>query len=387
MSSLYSTLSSSFVPSSAVSGAPVRERIVAAILGAVCGDASAMGTHWIYDPAQLLTTLGDNKAAAAPEYQPQPPQPSFYSSSDFPGHYGAGQLSPYGEQLVFVTDYAKEMAAAASSTSTTSASCPVLEASHLTLALQAWATSFGGRPDHALTLTLENIAKQEAAANGFYGASDEQAHAFVKAIPITALYANEPLETTLRHLDTAIRVHQNHDTAVAFGSATAVLLRSVLGGASMSQALTMTVEWVTAQATTTVAYEKVRQALADAHTYASDKLTPEQVVAAMGGENIMYNRSCSLPAAFIIPLYFLYGVVADQGAAAVTTPAVYSRVLRANMLVAGDTCSRAILLGAVLGAAAGSVPPTFYDPLDASVKKQAESAAHVLADFTVNTAT
>ena len=112
----------------------------------------------------------------------------------------------------------------------------------------------------------------------------------------------------------------------------------------MSQALTMTVEWVTAQATTTVAYEKVRQALADAHTYASDKLTPEQVVAAMGGENIMYNRSCSLPAAFIIPLYFLYGVVADQGAAAVTTPAVYSRVLRANMLVAGDTCSRAILL-------------------------------------------
>lgn len=111
----------------------------------------------------------------------------------------------------------------------------------------------------------------------------------------------------------------------------------------------------------------------------------KQVVAAMGGETIMYNRSCSLPAAFIIPLYFLYGVVADDGASAVTTPAVYSRVLRANMLVAGDTCSRAILLGAVLGAAAGSVPPTFYDPLDATVKKQAETAAQVLADF--NTAT
>jgi len=73
-------------------------RVAAAIKGALLADAASMGCqHGSGDPE-------------APEFQ-DPPAPEGYSSADFPGHYGAGMLSPWGEQLLFAVQYvAKEKA-------------------------------------------------------------------------------------------------------------------------------------------------------------------------------------------------------------------------------------------------------------------------------------
>ena len=59
-----------------------------------------MGTHWIYDPKKMAETVG----TANPEFK-DPPSPQFYNSEEYPGHYQDGMLSPYGEQLLFVTDH------------------------------------------------------------------------------------------------------------------------------------------------------------------------------------------------------------------------------------------------------------------------------------------
>jgi ADP-ribosylglycohydrolase len=130
---------------------------VAAIRGAFVADAASMGTHWIYDPAVMATTVD---SLTAPEFK-DPPTPSFYSAADFPGHYGPGMLSPYGEQLLFVTEYV--------------ASSQSVDGHAMSQAMLEWAESFGGRPDHALTTFMANMNKEDGSGQWpNCGADDDQ---------------------------------------------------------------------------------------------------------------------------------------------------------------------------------------------------------------------
>jgi hypothetical protein len=87
------TLEPSELDAPAVTGASnctVRDRVRSSILGAFAADAASMGTHWIFDPDRLVETVGKSWELQ-PEYRPQPPAPEFYSSVEYPGHYGPGQ--------------------------------------------------------------------------------------------------------------------------------------------------------------------------------------------------------------------------------------------------------------------------------------------------------
>ena len=129
-------------------------RIVAAIRGAFVADAASMGTHWIYDPVQMLQAV---PSPEAPEFK-DPPNPSFYSSSEFKGHYGSGMLSPYGEQLLFVTEFSAAMLS--------------IDGSKMSDAMLEWANTFGGRPDHATTEFVKNM--KEGKIYPECGADDDQ---------------------------------------------------------------------------------------------------------------------------------------------------------------------------------------------------------------------
>ena len=61
----------------------------------------SQGTHWIYDPKEMASAV---PSVEEPEFK-SPPNPSYYSAEEFPGHYGPGMLSPYGEQLLAVTEH------------------------------------------------------------------------------------------------------------------------------------------------------------------------------------------------------------------------------------------------------------------------------------------
>ena len=77
------------------------KRLAAAIKGAILADAACMGTH-------NISNLDEIKAAVpsvdAPEFN-DPPTPRGYNAETFPGHYGPGMSSPWGEQLIFATEY------------------------------------------------------------------------------------------------------------------------------------------------------------------------------------------------------------------------------------------------------------------------------------------
>jgi hypothetical protein len=112
----------------------MKSRVIAAIRGAFTADAASMGTHWIYNPVEMKEAV---TSLESPEFK-NPPTPRYYSSEEFPGHYGSGMLSPYGEQLKFVTEYL-------------ASSDEDVNGSSVSKAMFVWATTFGGRPDHATT--------------------------------------------------------------------------------------------------------------------------------------------------------------------------------------------------------------------------------------------
>ena len=145
------------------------------IRGAFIADAASMGTHWIYNPKDVvekIRTLG--KTIEAPEFV-DPPSPNYYSSTEFPNHYLQGMLSPYGEQLLFVTQYTASKSSSSSSlssSSSSSSSSKELTGDDMSHAMFQWATTFGGRLDHATTTFMEHIQ-----ANQMYpecGANDDQ---------------------------------------------------------------------------------------------------------------------------------------------------------------------------------------------------------------------
>ena len=132
------------------------ERLKAAIRGAFIADAASMGTHWIYDPIEMAKEV---PSLDAPEFK-DPPTPRFYTAQEFPGHYQAGMLSPYGEQLLFVTEYCGSYKS-------------VQAPDHMSEKMKEWAETFGGRQDHATKLFLQKMLAGED-KDGFYGADDNQ---------------------------------------------------------------------------------------------------------------------------------------------------------------------------------------------------------------------
>lgn len=138
----------------------LKQRVIAAIRGAFIAEAASMPTHWIYDPKELRSVLQDPQI---PEFR-DPPSPKFYSAAEFPGHYERiGMLSPYGEQLLFVTEYvAKTMSTD-------------FNGAEMSKAMLEWAKSFGGRPDQALNQFVENMKKEDKSGQWpNCGADDDQ---------------------------------------------------------------------------------------------------------------------------------------------------------------------------------------------------------------------
>jgi ADP-ribosylglycohydrolase len=132
----------------------VKQRVMAAIRGAFIADAASMGTHWIYSPKEMAESVLDQ---AKPEFR-NPPTPRYYSSEEFEGHYKFGMLSPYGEQMLFVTEYLAR---------------GDFSGDGMSKAMLKWSTSFGGRPDSALKQFMENMQKDEGQWPNC-GADDDQ---------------------------------------------------------------------------------------------------------------------------------------------------------------------------------------------------------------------
>lgn len=351
----------------------VSNRIVAAIRGAFIADAASMGTHWIYDPAEMATSVS---SVSAPEFK-DPPTPKYYSATEFPGHYHKnGMLSPYGEQLLFVTEY------------TAGNGSGIFSGQDMSLAMLEWAETFGGRPDHALTQFVENMKLDDKAKGGQWpncGADDDQAHIYMKVVPVTCRYAGST--QLVDKVSQAIQVHQNNKKAMAFGVVSARILEAVLLGAPSLKVALSTVELNMKDDLETY-YPEQKQDVLDAFAYGKERgldntktmddvlLEWSHVVMKGKEDTPFYNmagRSCALPGSFIGPIAIFYkSSTLDDGTSS------YVSAIRENILAAGDTCSRAVFIGAVLAASGGTIPSDWVENMDNDTLKKVDTAIEAI---------
>jgi len=277
-----------------------------------------MPLHWLYGAEKINGAIGaksDN-----PEFFHTPSSP-YYSTEAHPGHYGLGQVSPYGEELLCLLNHMAKHKGEFGS--------PDAFADDLL----AWGGSFGGRPNGCTRKFVEQ--RKAGAKYPECGADDSQASCFIKAVVVTVRYFGKP--ELMQKVEEAIRTHQNNDLAVLYGQTAARMLERVILGETVLDVLTKPDESLD---------RDVQHAYEFAKEFKSKPIW--EFVDILGGhlklEKPVFATSCALPSAFIMSNWILERDQTFEGA------------LRENIRVGGDNCSRAVLLGALTAASSGTVP-------------------------------
>jgi len=182
----------------------MNDRARNAILGALVGDAAALGLHWIYDTDEVR-----RRGGATPEFQP-------------PGQYHArrraGDFTHYGDHAMVVIESLAERGRLD------------LDDYKARLLARFGDPGYDGYLDKATKGLLSTRR----------GADDDQAGCFAKLAPIVARYLHDR-EREAR-IEAAIRVTHDHPKAVEFGLAAATAIRVAILGANAHGAVAAAVE-------------------------------------------------------------------------------------------------------------------------------------------------
>ena len=174
----------------------------------------------------------------------------------------------------------------------------------------------------------------------------------------------------LERVKESIMAFQTNKKAIRFGMAAAALLESILLGHSLQESL----EKVVSRAITSPGSEDVMdaclRALCDAKLKSYEELLEGLEEDDSGG------RSSKLPASFIADLYLFYKAVGDGN----EDEGAYKKAVRENILGGGDTCGRALLIGAVMGACAGKVPEDWVEKVDKETMSNVEKAIKSISE-------
>jgi len=284
-------------------------------MGALVGDAASLGCHWIYDVDRLALINEQNGGMTA--FTPIDPE----NYADVPSSFVHGQrldgmLSHYGETLRLAIRSMIEFGGTFDIASYQ----------------QDYFEFFGpggryqGYIDHATRGTLGNISNEILDPSGV----DDGQHPAITRLPaIVVCYGGgyEPDgvgdEDFAAEVEDAIRVTNVNDDASTYGYVFADLLRRVLNGAEISDAMAM----VAAEAP-----DRIKQSLIDA-------LNSDEESSTIYGEAT--GRACNLEMS--VPLIF-HILKRASG---------FEEAIEMNNLAAGDNAGRAIILGSLMGARFG----------------------------------
>lgn len=276
------------------------------LLGALVADAASMGFHWLYDQERIAALGGDS-----PEFR-TPSEADFNGVKGYFAHGGkpAGALSHYGEQCLVML-----RAIAAKGGYDRAAYETEFQAAF------GYGGTYTGYIDRPTRATLDALAA-DPEGEGYFGADDVQLPATSKLPGVVVCHGADKAT-----VESAVRVTNNNDTAVAYGEFVAEIMADVLGGSTPQSAIKE-------------AAEKQPDAVRKALEMQGDTIT---VTGAIG-------MSCQL----------------DYGIPSVTHNAVhcgdFKQAIRTNILAGGDSCGRAIVLGALMGAEFG-VPQDWAERL------------------------
>ncbi|GFR42156.1 hypothetical protein Agub_g3008 [Astrephomene gubernaculifera] len=299
------------------------ERARAALLGAFIADAATSPLHWIYNRTILRDTLTKPvDHTAAPEFFERP-SCLFYKAV-------VGALSPYGQELLPLVTFL---------------------AAHGECEPQEWAKYLAAHyaSDSPPLVYLNHSAKamRDRVAEGrpwpeCGEPNDNQANCFVKVPALVALYGGRSDGGTAlrRGVEAAVRAQQNNDTAVELAWAAArVLERVMVTGGSVESAL----QWVLGPEGG-LGERAVKSRDAVREVLEKKDVDPRSLMYGAPGPEVKFGpwgAGCSNP-----------GCLKAALLVALQAPDYVSGV-RGNLLLGGDNCSRAVLVGALLAARGG----------------------------------
>ncbi|GAX82764.1 hypothetical protein CEUSTIGMA_g10190.t1 [Chlamydomonas eustigma] len=277
------------------------DRARAALLGAFVADAATMGLHWVYNQTELHMMLEARGIQEWPEFM-TPPASKYYE-------YESGRFSPYGDELLPMLKFLAEQGH--------------MDEVKWTRYLAFYYMSYRGRLNKSSKSMVEayNAGKLWPETGK---ADDSQANALVKVPAIVARYAGRP--GLVSAIEVAVRAQQNNDLAVEAAIAIGKVLERVVLGSTVPEA----VNWALTSRGLPASMQLHIQ-----HAMSQTSAELNEVVVANG-------MSCQLPAAMINVL-----VTALKYSS-------YPAALRANMVAGGDSCSRGIIIGALLAAQDGT---------------------------------
>ncbi|MHC4959371.1 MAG: ADP-ribosylglycohydrolase family protein [Planctomycetota bacterium] len=320
-----------------------------AVLGALVADAASLGLHWIYDPERVRAVGGD-----APEFV-EPDLANYRGTTAYFAHKGkrAGDPSHYGEQLSVLLRSLDRTGG-------------VLDVADYE---RRFVESFGpggtwvGYVDFATRETLRNIDRAERDALDTARAFDLGEFEGDRSLMEAAVMANvrwsgDKLRTAM---EKAVRIRRGDNPALAAAAlrmAEAVRAAGTgVHGADDAQlpavvklpALPGGADWDTAVRVTNDNDDAVRWAghvmrllqTGDLAASAAGELLLEEALRFDGDAAEHFGRACPLHES--IPLTF----------ALLRDAPDFKAGVRSNILAGGDSCGRAILVGAVLGARHG----------------------------------
>lgn len=298
------------------------KRSAAALVGAFVADAASAGLHWIYEPLEIRRRLAA-RSPRHPEFHEPPASPAYGSHSPYAHVYPSGASSPYADEVLPLL---RSMARLGG-----------FDAADFANESVAFFASYAGR----LNSVMAHFLSAERAGRRWpkSAVADSQAHSLVKVPLLCARYAGSGRLDQM--VERAVRVHQDDEMAVGVGVRAARILERVILGDSVAEAL----RWASREPALSgvaagaaggadVVPSVVQERSVGAADGAAMMASIEQVAGAFG-------RSCTLPGAFLLALH-----VASWGAA-------FADAVRANILAAGDSCSRSMFLGALLAAEQG----------------------------------
>ncbi|EGZ27550.1 hypothetical protein PHYSODRAFT_353417 [Phytophthora sojae] len=300
-----------------------KQRALAAVTGGFVADAATMGLHWIYD-GDKMKQLVEARGAAGPEFY-EPPSCPFYS-------YESGALSPYGAEILPLLE---DVAARGE-----------FVPEEFAMASYRAAKAYTGYLNGAFK---EMVAKGDAGKKYPELASpSKDLHGGIKAPILVARYF-EDTPLLLQKTREAARVHEIGEEAENAAVATALLIQQVVQGVSVTDA-------ISALASNEAVSANTRASVQQAIDAAKAMSFPDATAAIAH-----FGKACPLPGSLQGSLFVLL------------TSSGYVEALRANMLAGGDSCSRAVVIGAVTAAAQDG------DAVPAEWKQKAKDYAEVQA--------
>lgn len=364
------------------------------ILGALVADAAAMGLHWIYDQDHIRKIAPDAPEFTAPDPRNFEGIPAYFAHSS----RATGALSQYGEQAMVMLR-------------TLGADGGQYDAANFADRFRAtfgYGGAYAGYIDHATRDTLDNFLRFEDAAHacaltGPFHADPRLLKAIVgKALPLLARHTGKDLASAL---EGSIRELSSDEATLEFGDqlleALKVLPRPTgandiqLPAISKLPALVamLCVQGKTSGAAFAAPVASAIQTTSDHPTAATYGMLSAKMMAAaalQGNSNAVIEAAQSAEAPDARDLLDQAIEMRDVDNATVTkhfgmacdlpfgvpsalhniaTATSFSDAVRRNIYGGGDSCGRAILVGAVMGAIFGvggdeGIPQDWIDQLD-----------------------